>query len=839
MVYLHSLFERNVLLNPNSIALKFENIEISYQELNSKSNQLANYLVAKHIEPGDKVLICLNRSIEMIIAILAVLKAGGTYVPIDTKTPANRLNLFIEDFDNPILINNAEFTFESNKVRNINLAIDSPYILEMPLCSPVINMDEEFGAVILYTSGSTGQPKGVLLTHKSLVNRLLWDADQYEHSSSDIVLQHASYNFDFSIFEIFMALANCGKLILARSEFHYESTYLLELIQNEKITKMGSVPSLLQAYINLPAFENCSSLKQVFLGGESLKVDLQNNFFLKSNADLINIYGPTETSISVLNWKCIRDSQDKIIPIGFPVAGMEIYIVDDAGQVIDDDRIGEIYISGIGVASEYYKRPDLTQKHFVRLNNKKMFRTFDLGKKLPNGAFQFCGRLDNQIKIRGLRVELEEIEYHINHLDSVRENVVHLIENENFQKKIVAYIILHKNKKLDSDFIRRELETHLPDYMIPSYFVAVDKFELSPNGKIDKNKLPLPESYIINNSNFLTPNSELQEILVEIWSKVLKMNKISISETLENLGGDSITILEIHYHIEEQLGCKFPIAELSKSTTILDLSKSIERINKAESEMQLIQVHSTGNEKVPLLFVGPVYGNSNSASLNLVHKFNNDYAFLSTLEISDTNYTPQSIEDFAKIYVDELVLVYPSDVYILGGYSMGGLVALEMVTLLKQKGKIVKGLYLVDTYHPIVIRVLKKVEATLKLVKGIINFKGNKIKDHNKKHDLTLHPSNLQKVLVKKVLTDSEKLQELAINYIPKKYKVMTVSISANKETGFFSKLWRMLNAYVWSKLSYNRIIKFYVETDHVNLLRKPFADKVAEKINEGLKYTN
>jgi amino acid adenylation domain-containing protein len=852
MNYLHELFENQVALNPNLIAVKFQETEVSYVDLNNKSNQLANYLIRKGVKPGDKVLIFLDRSIEMIVSILAILKCGAIYVPFSPKTTKYLFEVLLNDFDNPVIICNSNFNFELSNIHKINLDHEIETISNESEILPNIEIDPKIGAVILYTSGSTGIPKGVVLSHQSLVNRLQWDSIEYNHSKNDIVLQHASCNFDFSILEIFMALGNGGKLVLARPDFHYESSYLLKLIQKENITKMGSVPSLLKSYINVTEFEKCTSLKQVFLGGESLYHDLTKSFFEKSSAELINIYGPTETSISVLNYKCIRNNHNEIIPIGYPVANMRIYLVDEHNKLVKDGEIGEILIAGIGVANEYYNRPEMTQKHFFIdpfyvANDERIFKTGDYGKKLPNGAIQFCGRKDNQIKIRGLRVELEEIDHHLNLNPYIKQCIVHIIETANFQKKLVAYIVPDIEKGFNIDLVKKALFKKLSDYMIPSFFVKMEKFTLTPNGKIDRNTLPFPTALnCFKTSNFEAPKNDLQKTIAAIWSSVLKIEVISINESFTNLGGDSLALLEIHQLLEAKLSFKFPIFLLAKYKTILEIATEIE-IYKTKSEEKAAHIHlqREGNGKTPIVYVSPSYGNAHLNSINLMGNIADDFPFIATTDFKiDYECFPETVEACAKIYLEELEMLYPSNEYIFGGYSMGGLIALEMISLLKNKGIVIKGLFLIDTFHPSVIsfrdktKFIKYLYYARKFIIADLSKKRQLISMRKQQLSLRKQQSenlNTRNKVSKKIVVkqDMDLLHKTALKYIPKNNTVDTVLITANESIDFALNFLIDENTSRWKRLTKANFLIHNVSTTHNSLLLIPYVKDVSNILNQ------
>ena len=734
-VCLHTLFEEQAELHPDLPALKFLDKEISYKELNERSTQLANHLLSKGVKTGDNVCIFIKRSFEMMIGILGILKSGAAYVPIDPKTPKERINFLLDDADCSLLVTNSGLFGEMNCEQKIVLLdMDNDIIATHSTDEPGCNISDQDIAVILYTSGSTGYPKGVLLSHSALANRFLWGREEYKHSTEDIVLQHASYTFDFSLFEMFTALANGGKLVLARPDFHYESFYLTELIQREGITKMGSSPSLLNAYIHLPVFEKTISLKQVFLGGEILHYNLQETFFKKSSAELINIYGPTETSISVLHWTCRRGDKEKVIPIGFPVANMKIYLLDENQEPVPDGTPGEIYISGPGVGSGYHNRPELTAKHFLRDpfspgKETLMYRTGDFGKKRPDGAIQFLGRKDHQLKIRGLRVEIEEIEHHIISHKSVSDCVVSDIENKNGELKLVAYVIPTPGSKLDSNEISKHLLRVLPDYMVPGMFLEITKFPLSPHGKIDRKSLPYPDDVrLLSGVAYCPPVNKIQQKLVQIWEKVFELKPIGITDSFYSIGGDSLTAIKIHTLMESEMGCTLPLSAFANANTIQEQADIILSNSKLKSSSKLIQLRSTG-EKAPIVFAGPAQSIGITLSRNLLKYLSPDHPFLTILPFEkDDDNIPDSIEEIAHYYVQLLLDQYPSNDYIIGGFSMGGLIAYEMAIILRNKGIGINSLILIDTPHS---KILGN-EYSFSIKKAIFYYLKKIVKGNNK-----------------------------------------------------------------------------------------------------------
>ena len=860
---LHSLFEEQARLHPNKIAIKFESEEISYQNLDNQSSLLANFLRSNGVETGDKVCIFLERSIKMMVGILGILKSGATYVPIDPKTPLERINFLLNDFKIQALVTVSSLSDKINcKQRIIRLDTDWKAI---STCSDTLldkNIQDSNIAIIFYTSGSTGYPKGVLLSHKSLVNSLVWYRENYNHSPDDIVLQHASYHFDFSIIEMFMALANGGKLILARPDFHYESSYLIELILKEKITKMGTAPSLLKTYINLPDFNKCTSLKQVFIGGETLGYELQNTFFEKLDAELINMYGPTETSLTVLHWNCKRNSTDSVIPIGFPIADMKIYLLDNSNKPVADGDTGEIHIAGVGVADGYLNQPGLTAECFIPdpfLNDNKtrMYKTGDLGKRLPGGSIQFRGRKDLQIKIRGgLRVELHEIEHHILLHKSIKGCVVKGVEKEKGEMKLVAYLVPAPDVELSFENIKNYLLSKLPEYMVPSLFVHMSELPLSPNGKIDRKALPYPDNVrLLSQTPYTPPQNAIHRHLIRIWEEVLHLKPIGITDPFDSLGGDSLATVEIIRLMEKEMGCTLPLAPLASSKTIQDQAEIISLDEKSSEPVYLCRE----GERTPILFIRHVQGEV-TVSSSLMTYLCPEHPFLVTLPFGmEPEIIPDSIEEIAQIYVDSLEKQYPSQEYILGGFSMGGLVAIEIASILNSKGKSVKTLFFIDTFHPEILnkmdnyqirkRVLFYLRGLLKNTaqnkKAIIKYLMERWLDmmmtlfeKRRKHPIFRRLQELFGVHIdRNKLYVEDKNKELALNFRPKPYDgdVILISAQGKTEPCVYEDQERNESIAKWGDHITRKLYSHGVQGSHNDIMKEPGVESIAQIINKHL----
>ncbi|WP_139957063.1 amino acid adenylation domain-containing protein [Flavicella sediminum] len=702
---LHALFEKQARLHPNNLAVKINNTTISYQELNLQANQFANYLIHQGIKQGDVVKICLERSIEMFIGILGILKCGAAYLPIDTDTPKHRLDLLFKDAPNPFLVSNTACYNSLHRItvphKIISLGNLSNSFSNYPTTKPELNINKNTTAVILYTSGSTGTPKGVVLSHAALTNNILWHKDTYKHSEQDIVLQHASFTFDFSILEIFMALACGGLLVLARQKFHYDGFYLIELIKKEKITIIGSAPSLVRAYIKFPEFRNCISLKKVFLGGEALDRNLVNDFFKQSTAELINIYGPTECSISVLQWRCDPKNTKMPVPIGIPIANMKIILLDENQQIVKNGEIGEVHISGPGLGTKYLNRPDLTNEKFITnsIHSKLLYKTGDLAKKSKDGVYYFHGRTDHQVKISGQRVELGEIEFVLSSHKSISNCKITSYKINDKDLKIIAYVI--PNKTLDLDRLNTYLSKSMPKYMLPNAYIEVEKFELSSNGKIDLTKLPKPDkNRIYTGISYKSPQNETQKKLSQIWEEILKMKPIGIKDPYHFLGGDSLGNILIHQLIETRIGHKIALDTFLKTNTIEAQAKIIDNLTISKKKLKVIFLRKKGT-KSPIIITQTIHSEGIIFPNKIINDLPKDHPIIATIPFGlCPKKLPNSIAEAAKIYTKDLELISDSQEFILIGYSMGGLLASEMAHLLENKGKRIKYIYLLDSFHP-------------------------------------------------------------------------------------------------------------------------------------------
>ena len=493
---IHQMFEEQAAKNAGAVALVFADASISYAELNRRANQLAHYLRSLGVGPDARVGICVDRSIEMVVGLLAVIKAGGAYVPLDSAYPPDRLRYMLEDSGPVALLTQKHLAsaFADAKFpgKMIDLSTGSAAWRDQPETNPETCSTPNSLVYVIYTSGSTGKPKGVMIEHRSLVNRLVWMQNTYGLTASDAVLQKTPFSFDVSVWEFFWPLLVGSRLVMARPEGHKDPEYLLETISRYKITTLHFVPSMLQVFVDQADAARCASLVRVIASGEALPAALVQKFQQRlPHVELHNLYGPTETTVDVTAWTCTPDPSMTNIPIGLPIANTRVYILDEAGEPVPVGTAGELYIGGVQVARGYLNRPELTAERFLRdpfaaKDGARMYRTGDLCRWRDDGAIEYLGRNDFQVKIRGFRIELGEIEARLAAQPRVKEAVVIARDEVSGDKRLVAYVVPSTTAEIRDRDLREPLASELPDYMVPSSFILLDRMPITVNGKLDR-----------------------------------------------------------------------------------------------------------------------------------------------------------------------------------------------------------------------------------------------------------------------------------------------------------------------------------------------------------------
>ncbi|MVV47311.1 amino acid adenylation domain-containing protein [Pseudomonas sp. PB120] len=551
-------FEQRVVENADATALVFQGQRLSYGELNRRANRLAHHLRAQGVGPEVLVGIACDRSFEMVVGLLAILKAGGAYVPLDPEYPLDRLSYMIEDSGISLLLTQAHLLAQlptPDSVRTVCLQAEVDWLSDLPDTNPTNLAVAENLAYVIYTSGSTGKPKGAGNRHVALHNRLEWMQQAYTLLPSDRVLQKTPFSFDVSVWEFFWPLMKGATLVIAAPGEHRDPQRLAALIVEQAITTLHFVPSMLSAFISADESLACTSLQRIICSGEALPMELQRQT-LRSlpQASLYNLYGPTEAAIDVTHWTCVEEGRDSV-PIGRPIANLRTCILDSELQPLPLGAVGELYLGGVGLARGYHRRGALTAERFVVDpfgSGERLYRTGDLARYRADGAIYYCGRIDHQVKIRGLRIELGEIEARLQEHVDVQDAVVLALDGPS-GKQLVAYVVPQSPALLGAtaeqqgawrEALKSHLLASLPDYMVPAQTVLIEHMPLSPNGKLDRKRLPAPTAPVSQRA-FEAPRSEHEQVLAQIWQDVLGVEQVGRLDNFFELGGDSIISIQV------------------------------------------------------------------------------------------------------------------------------------------------------------------------------------------------------------------------------------------------------------------------------------------------------
>jgi amino acid adenylation domain-containing protein len=609
---LHALFEAQAARTPDAVAVAFEGEEVTYAELDARANRLARRLRALGVGAETRVGICAERSVEMVVALFGVLKAGGAYVPIDPAYPAERIAYMLGDSGVSVLLTQDRLaaSLPEHGARVVRLDADWPSIATESPASPEAAVGPDALAYVIYTSGSTGRPKGAMNAHRGIVNRLLWMQKEYGLGASDVVLQKTPFSFDVSVWEFFWPLITGARLVVARPEGHKDPAYLAETIQARGITTLHFVPSMLRVFLEHGDASRCAPVRRVMSSGEALPSDLVGRFFeALPGAELHNLYGPTEAAVDVTYWPCAPADAGHAVPIGRPVANTRMYVLDRAGSPAPLGVPGELHIGGVQVGRGYLNRPALTAERFVPdpfspVPGARLYRTGDLARwkdvreyestevrqgggadeasrgvaatVLPHSrtfVLDYLGRIDDQVKVRGFRIEPGEIEAVLAAHPDVREAVVVARNDAPGDARLVAYVA---GDSVSTDAVRAFARERLPEHMVPSAFVAMDALPLSPNGKIDRRALPAPER-TGRETAYVAPRSSAEETLAAIWAEVLGAPRVGVHDDFFDLGGHSLLAVRVASRVQEAFGVSLPLHTLFEARTVEALSLRIAR----------------------------------------------------------------------------------------------------------------------------------------------------------------------------------------------------------------------------------------------------------------------
>jgi amino acid adenylation domain-containing protein len=698
-----SLFEIQSKKYATDIAVSFHGQNFSYDQINRKVNQVARFLLAKGVQVEDRIGIAVDRSPEMLIVMLGILKSGAAYVPLDPDYPQKRIEYMLSD-------SAAKMVLVSSKYKGLYNSTATELVVEdvwskLNQYAPE-NLETKASAnnlaYILYTSGSTGLPKGVQIEHRNLYNLLLSVQKMPGLTHKDKLLAVTTISFDISITELFLPLITGAQLVLTDSATSKDGGALLDIIRHDNITFIQATPVTYKIMMEA-GWDECIDMK-VTSTGEPLPKDLALKLLPRCTA-LYNMYGPTETTIFSTG-KQIKPEEEQIT-IGKPVDNTYIYILDEDFKQVPEGETGEIYIGGDGVARGYFNKPELTAQRFMfdpfaGNPRGRMYRTGDLGKILPDGDILCFGRIDNQVKIRGYRIELSEIEFILSQQKNIKEAVVLSLQNRAGDPRLVAYVVapgVKDNTRADEvQNWKAVLKNALPAFMVPNDFVLLDALPLTANGKIDRNALPNPEINIdTTSSTYAAPRTKLEKLVAEIWTACLKIENIGIHDNFFELGGHSLAAVQVITRIKNETGKRIRLANFFEYPTVEQLAILIQHDTK-QTMNSLVPIKPDGS-KVPLYIV---HGNGSTAFkfINFAQQLDQDQPVFGLQAIGIDGFAEplDNIKDIAASYVSEIIAHNPNGPYALSGYSFGGVMAFEMAQQLVAMGKKVTMLAMFEGY---------------------------------------------------------------------------------------------------------------------------------------------
>ncbi|MCU0287155.1 MAG: amino acid adenylation domain-containing protein, partial [Acidobacteria bacterium] len=707
---IHQLFEEQVEKSPDRIALvggatvqlvqpaRIQRpVSLTYHQLNEQSSHLASLLIEKGVEADTIVAILIERSVEMIIGILGILKSGGAYLPIDPEYPQERINYMLKDSGSRLLVTTNDL--ESEEVRSWE---GEKVILEFilhhsnslshqhsALFNQVIQHSNHL-AYIIYTSGTTGKPKGVMIDHYSVVNMVISRIKRYQVQENEHMLQSASYSFDASVEQIFTALLSGSQSVIVDREILLDLNRFDEMMIKHSITHMDTVPLFLSGVQMKPHY----NLKRIAVGADICPINLAKSWICYNTIDFYNEYGPTEAavlSVDILVKEINEDLWKNNTPIGKPIDNTAIYLLDARKNLVPLGVSGELHIGGDGIARGYLNNPELTAENFVHFHHSaliihhfKLYRTGDLARWLPDGNIEFLGRIDNQVKIRGFRIELGEIESRLLKVDGIKEAVVVALETGRDDKYLCAYFVSDRTYKISD--LRESLAKELPDYMTPSYFVQVEKIPLTPNGKIDRRALPLPEAGSMGSEN-IPPSNEIEEKLTQIWANILDIEKekISTHRNFFELGGTSMSLIRQISLINKEFGYEISVNQIYQNPTILEIAKCIQ--SKKYVDEPIVLLNQPKQKKLFFFPPGGGFGIPYQPLANIL----TDYSIYSFNFIENENRLHE--------YVEIITTIQKTGPYILAGWSAPGELIFKVVKAMETRGFEVSDIILFDCFR--------------------------------------------------------------------------------------------------------------------------------------------
>ena len=707
---LHRLFELQVARTPDAIAIVFEDQRLSYRELNAKANQMASYLQRRGVGPEVLVALYLERSLDMMIALLGVLKAGGAYVPLDPAHPHDRISYVLQDSQVSLVLTQQTVLtgLVSERPAAICLDTDWSLIAQESKANPQSEVSATNLAYVIYTSGSSGRPKGVQLLHRGVVNFLSAMQREISLTEKDTLLAVTTLSFDIAVLELFLPLTAGARILLVSQETATDGRELAKTLDAFRPTIMQATPATWRMLLDagMPTIHQL----RILCGGEALQPALLEQLIAREPAAIWNLYGPTETTI----WSSMQKLASLSLPvtIGYPIDNTQMYVVDTTGKPVPLGVPGELLIGGAGLARGYLHQPALTAEKFVpdpfsHDPDSRLYRTGDLVRYLPDGSIDYLRRIDQQVKIRGFRTEPGEIEIILRQHPAIQEAAVIVQEDAHGDKQLIAYIVAAPNSDLTTETLTNALQEKLPAYMIPASFMQIEALPLTPNGKIDRRALPDTRSaaFALGESAIL-PTSIMHYQLLQIWEELLGKHPIGIRDNFFLLGGHSLLATRLITKIEQAFDRKITLPTLFAGPTIEQLAYALQEKGRSDHRPNLVGIQTDGTQR-PFFFLHGDYTGGPAYCYSLMRTLGKDQPFyvLEPYNFTEQQHTP-TIEAMAKAQLISIRSIQPHGPYSLGGFCNGGLVAYEMARQLYSQGEQTDMLIIVDAAYPALSHIL-------------------------------------------------------------------------------------------------------------------------------------
>ena len=687
---LHELVRRQAARTPDLVACEFEDERLGYAELDERATALAHRLVDLGAGPGRFVGICLRRSPELVVGLLATLKAGAAYVPIDPDDPPARIAALVGAAGVELVLAEPG-SVELSGVRVVD-RFDGFDSEPAPVSAPALPaVEPSDAAYLIFTSGSTGQPKGVVVSHRAICNRLLWMQRAYRLDQGEAVLQKTPHTFDVSVWEFFWPLTTGGRLVLARPAGHRDPAYLSDLVQRRGVSTVHFVPSMLAAFLDHGSVERCASLRRVICSGEALPAALARRFRAGAPAsvELHNLYGPTEAAVDVTHWHCVEDGGDSV-PVGRPIDNVTVHVLDAYRCPVPVGVTGELYLGGVCLADGYHGEPELTARRFVSWADhdgtaRRLYRTGDLARRRPDGALDFLGRTDDQLKIRGMRVEPGEVESVLRGHDAVRDAAVAWHDD-----LLTGHVVL--DRPVEPSELARWLGVRLPAHLVPARWAVHDALPLTRNGKVDRAALRAAVAGEVARSAYVPPRDDHEAVLAELFENVLGVRPVGALDDFFAAGGNSLSALRLAALVENRFRCGLPLDTVLRARTVAALADAVRTDGAFDA---LVPLRPAGSDLAPLFLPHPAGGT--------VFCYRELAAALPPgrpvygLAASDVD-PGGTVSELADRYLPLITALVPGGPYHLAGWSFGGLVAFELAHRLSTTGPVT--LAMIDTGFP-------------------------------------------------------------------------------------------------------------------------------------------